>query len=119
MDLFNKGIVMNTTTAKKEYTRYTKWGRVNTISNEFYFRPKFSVNHPPIAEDGIFVEDDLEVMFKFDPYENRWVLRGIWGPDLQRVYVDEDTLKNITAQGKFRLNLSLDSLFNKRPNKAG
>ena len=112
MDSFNKeGVV---TASERQYTRYTKWGRVNMLSNEFYFRPKFSVNYPPIAEDGVFVEDVLEVMLKFDPYEKRWVLRGIWNPELERVYVDEDTLKNITLQGRFRVNLALDSLFNKR-----
>lgn len=99
---------------KDYHVRYTPWGRVHTLSNEFYFRPKMSVNCPPIAEDGMFIEKNLEVMFKFDPYENRWTLRGIWGPELERVYVDEETLKLITLQGQVRINASLDYMFNKR-----
>jgi len=103
---------------KVAITRYTPFGRMHMLTKEFYFRPKFSLNFLPYAEDGMFVEEDLEVMFKFDSERSQWNLRGIWGPDLQRVYVNEETLKNITSQGLLRINFSIDWIFDQAKKEA-
>tara|TARA_A200000159_G_scaffold163425_1_gene189622 strand:- start:7128 stop:7427 length:300 start_codon:yes stop_codon:yes gene_type:complete len=88
----------------------TPWGRMDMHTNEFYFFPKFSLNFLPHAEDGMFIENDLEVSFKFDPYKKKWTLRGIWDHD-GRVHVNEETLKGITTQGLFRINCAIDYIF--------
>tara|TARA_B100000085_G_C18181023_1_gene365570 strand:+ start:169 stop:438 length:270 start_codon:yes stop_codon:yes gene_type:complete len=84
------------------------------LTKEFYFNPKFSLNFLPYAEDGMFIEKDLEVMFKFDSDRSQWILRGIWDPDLERVYVNEETLKGITSQGRLRINFAIDHIFGKK-----
>lgn len=103
LDLFNK------MTTKK-----TPWGRMDMHSDEFYFKPKFSLNNLPYAEDDMFIENELEVMFKFDPYKKKWTLRGVWDND-GRVYVNEKTLKDITIQGLVRINSAIDWIFKETP----
>lgn len=93
--------------------RKTPWGRMNMRTNEFSFEPKFSLNFLPYAEDGLFVESELEVQFKFDPYKKKWALRGIWDEN-GRVYVNEETLKGITTQGLFRINCAIDYIFDNK-----
>ena len=88
----------------------TPWGRMDMSANEFYFKPKFSLNFLPYAEDGLFIEKELEVMFKFDPYRNQWRMRGIWD-DEGRVFVDEKTSNGIRRQGLIRINAAIDYIF--------
>jgi|TARA_B100000073_G_C23682729_1_gene553189 hypothetical protein len=97
-----------------EVLKLTPYGRMNMVLNEFYFKPKFSLNFLPYAEDGMFIEDELDVLFKFDPYKKKWALRGISGPSLERVYVNEETLKGITTQGLLRINLAIDYIFDRK-----
>ena len=88
----------------------TPWGRMDMSANEFFFKPKFSLNFLPYAEDGLFIEKDLEVMFKFDPYRNQWRMRGVWD-DEGLIQVNEETRKGIRDQGLVRINCAIDHIF--------
>ncbi len=91
-------------------THRTPWGRLHTDAGEFYFSPKFSLNFLPYAVDGLFIEEPLEVMFKFKPDRKQWSLVKIYGEDGD-VYVNDDTLKSITTQGLVRINAAIDHVF--------
>tara|TARA_B100001029_G_C14829393_1_gene322156 strand:- start:70 stop:375 length:306 start_codon:yes stop_codon:yes gene_type:complete len=88
----------------------TPWGRLHADTGEFYFYPKFSLNFLPYAIDGLFVEEPLEVMFRFAPDRRQWHLVKIYGEDGD-VYVDEKTLKGIRTQGLVRINAAIDHIF--------
>jgi hypothetical protein len=92
----------------------TPWGRLHMDANEFYFEPKFSLNLLPYAIDGLFIEEPLEVMFKFIPEQKRWRLMRIDGEN-GIVYVDERTLKGLTTQGYIRINAAIDHVFRRNP----
>ena len=96
----------------------TPWGRMDMRANEFYFEPKFSLNFLPYAEDGLFIEKQLEVMFKFDPYRSQWRMRGIWD-DEGPVFVDEKTSKGIKTQGLVRINAAIDYIFKEKKTEEG
>ena len=91
----------------------TPWGRIYTGAGEFYFHPKFSLNFLPYAIDGLFIEEPLEVMFKFFPERKSWRLVKIYGEDGD-VYVDEKTLKSITTQGLVRINAAIDYVYKEK-----
>tara|TARA_B100000427_G_scaffold56695_1_gene44260 strand:+ start:1210 stop:1515 length:306 start_codon:yes stop_codon:yes gene_type:complete len=88
----------------------TPWGRIHTGVDEFYFHPKFSLNFLPYAIDGLFIEEPLEVMFKFVPERKTWRLVKIYGEDGD-VCVDEKTLKSIRTQGLVRINAAIDYVY--------
>ena len=95
---------------KAHKTHKTPWGRICVGADEFYFTPKFSLNFLPYAMDGLFIEEPLEVMFKFNPERKKWGLVKIYGEDGD-VYVDEKTLRGIRTQGLVRINAAIDYVY--------
>jgi hypothetical protein len=88
----------------------TPWGRMDVRNKEFYFVPKFSMNHPPYAVDGLFVQSDLSVMCKYSLADKKWVIARIDDEDGETVWLDGYTLKMLTLQARVRINAAMDHI---------
>ena len=57
----------------------------------------------------MFVEEPLEVMFRFNPDTKMWQLMKVYGED-GIVYLETRTLKSLTTQGLVRINAALEHI---------
>jgi len=91
----------------------TPWGKLNIRSKEFNFNPRFNVNNPPISEDYHFVHETIDVLMKYSEWDKKWHIASITDKDdcSNKINLSTETLKEIHAQGKFRINLAIDHYF--------
>ena len=66
------------------------------------------MNSLPYAVDGLFVQSDLSVIFKYSMEDKKWVVARIDDEDGESVWLDGYTLKMLTLQARVRINAALD-----------